>query len=98
LNTCLPEVKPLYAFGDVHVSHAPLSNWHSKVQAFSLQVNLNIAKVLELDAGGEDVILVSGGVVSRAHIPQPMLVNKTIDTTKKRPFMCSFFIIHLLKV
>jgi hypothetical protein len=62
-----PGAKPVYAWGELQAANAPSSSEHWKVEPGSLAVKLKLALVLEVCAGGDAVIVVSGADVSTVH-------------------------------
>ena len=60
-NVWLPSASAVYAWGLVQTAKAPASSAHSNVAPAGFDVKLKLALVLDVDAGGDDVIVVSGG-------------------------------------
>ena len=65
MNVCEPTVKLEYALGTSHTKNVSLSSAHPKVEV-SVAVNEKLAEVSVVLAEGEEVIVVSGGVISGA--------------------------------
>ena len=63
-KVCEPSDSPLYSFGEVQLSKAPLSSLHSKVALLSLEEKLKLAVVLLRVPEGPEVMLVSGEVTT----------------------------------
>jgi hypothetical protein len=64
LNVWDPIDNPVYAWGEVQATRGAPFRLHWNVEFASLEVNEKEALVDVDDAGGPDVIVVSGGVVS----------------------------------
>jgi hypothetical protein len=84
-NVWLPVASALYACGLVHVVQVPPSSWHWKVEPDSVEVNANDALVDEVELGGDDVIVVSGAVVSivQVELALPVLPAGSVPVTVK---------------
>jgi hypothetical protein len=63
-TSCEPTVKPVYWCGDAQPVHVPPSREHWKLEPASLEENVNVALVLEVEPDGPVSIVVSGAVVS----------------------------------
>ena len=66
-NVWLPSDRPARASGVVHATKAAPSRLHSKVPA-SFEVNVKLAEVELLTAGGVEVRVVLGAMVSTVHV------------------------------
>ena len=63
-KVCEPLVKALYVTGETHALNVELSRLHAKVLFASVAVKLKLAEAAFVRAGGPEVIVVSGGVLS----------------------------------
>ena len=64
-NTWVPMPRPVYCLGDVHGASAPRSSEQTNVEPDSSEMNVNVAIVSVVNAGGLSVIVASGGSDSR---------------------------------